>query len=62
MQIEQHHETQRLLNLAARIEGETLAVWLGVHRRVPFDWCDARYEAARAELERQERVRERRAG
>lgn len=50
--IEHPHETRRLLDLAEKIEGETLAAWLGV-RVNPYSWNDPKYEPAQVEIERQ---------
>lgn len=59
-----HHVTQprerdRLLDLAERIEGETLAAWLGVGAN-PYSYTDPRHEPAQREIERREVIRARR--
>lgn len=56
MQIEHPHETRRLLDLAERIEGETLAAWLG-SKVNPYPVNDPRFEPAQCEIERQRMVR-----
>jgi hypothetical protein len=53
--IEQRHERARLLDLAERIEGETLAAWLGAKVN-PYPWTDPRHEPAQREIERQRMV------
>lgn len=58
--VTQPRERDRLLDLAERIEGETLARWLAVGAN-PYSWTDPKYEPAQCEIERQRMVRAARA-